>query len=210
MPLFDSIGDEELLRMLTCLGARIEEFNKKEVIFSEGGEAKHIGIVLRGSVQVQRDDYFGNRSILSESYPAELFAESFACAELDEMPVTVVANEPSTVMLIECAHILHTCHNGCGFHHRLIFNLMRDLATKNIDCHNKMEITSKRTTRDKLLSYLEIKAKQSGSSSFDIPFDRQELADYLEVDRSGLSAEIGKMRREGLIDACKNHFKLLV
>lgn len=210
VPLFESIDQEELFRMLRCLGARIERYNKKDVIFAEGGTAKYIGIVLEGSVQLLRDDYFGNRSILAESYPSELFAEAFACAELEELPVTVVANEPTAVMLIECSHILHTCHNSCSFHHRLIFNLMRDLATKNIDCHNKMEITSKRTTREKLLAYLEIKARQNGSYSFDIPFDRQELADYLEVDRSGLSAEIGKMKREGLIEAERSHFKLLV
>ena len=210
VPLFESIAEEELLRMLTCLGSRIEDFKKKTVIFPEGGHAKYIGIVLRGSVQILRDDYFGNRSILSESYPAELFAEAFACAELDELPVTVIANEPTTVMLIECSHIIHTCPNGCAFHHRLIFNLMRDLATKNIDCHNKMEITSKRTTREKLLAYLEIKAKQAGKQSFEIPFNRQELADYLEVDRSGLSSEIGKMKRDGIIEADKNRFKLLI
>ncbi len=210
VPLFDSIDNKELLRMLGCLGAKIEVYDKKQTVFAAGGTAKYIGIVLDGSVQTLRDDYYGNRSILAESYPSELFAEAFACAELRELPVTVIASEPTTVMLIECAHILHTCHKGCDFHHRLIFNLMRDLATKNIDCHNKMEITSKRTTREKLLAYLEIKAKQVGSPSFEIPFDRQELADYLEVDRSGLSAEIGKMKRDGLIEAEKRRFTLLV
>ena len=210
VPLFSGIEDEELTRMLCCLGAKIKSFDKKSTVFSEGDTAKFIGIVLEGSVMIYRDDYLGNRSILGESYEGELFAESFACAELDELPVAVVTNEKSAVMLIECAHILHTCHNGCSFHHRLIFNLMRDLATKNIDYHTKLEIISKRTTREKLLAYLEIKAKQSGSPAFEIPFDRQELADYLEVERSGLSSEIGKMKKEGIIDAYKNHFKLLV
>ena len=113
------------------------------------------------------------------------------------------------VMLIEADHILHTCNNNCGFHQQLIFNLMKDLATKTIVFHQRIEITSKRSTREKLMTYLMMRAKEAGSNAFEIPFDRQELADYLEVDRSGLSAEIGKLRREGVLDSEKNFFKLL-
>ena len=208
-PLFCDIGEEDLLRMLTCLGARVESFDKKYTVFSEGTRARYVGILLSGAVQVVRIDYYGNRSIISEVSPSELFCEEFACVDAESIPVTVVANEPSEVMLIECSHILHTCQNGCGFHHRLIYNLMRSLAEKNIDFHNRAEVIAKRTTREKLLCYLYLIAKERGKSSFDIPFDRQELADYLEVDRSGLSVEIGKLKREGVIDNWKNHFKLL-
>ena len=113
-------------------------------------------------------------------------------------------------MLIDCSHILHTCANNCGFHQQLIFNLMKDLATKTILFHQRIEITSKRSTREKLLTYLAMQAKRVGSNSFDIAFDRQELADFLEVDRSGLSAEISKLRREGILESTKNHFELLM
>ena len=140
---------------------------------------------------------------------SEVFGEAFACAEVASVPVTVTAEEPSEIMLIECSHILHTCNNNCGFHQRLIFNLMKDLAEKTLTFHQRIEVTSKRTTREKLLSYLFIMSKKKNKKSFDIPFDRQELADYLEVDRSGLSAEISKLKREGLIDCRKNHFILL-
>ncbi|MBQ8747128.1 MAG: Crp/Fnr family transcriptional regulator [Clostridia bacterium] len=208
-PLFSGIEEENLLRMLTCLGARVESFDKKYTVIAEGNPAKYIGIVLTGSVQIVRIDYFGNRSILSEIYPSELFGEAFACAEVDAIPVTVIANEPSEIMLIECAHILHTCENNCGFHQQLIFNLMKDLATKTILFHQKMEITSKRSTREKLMTYLMMYAKKVNASRFEIPFDRQELADYLEVDRSGLSAEISKLRREGILESEKNTFELL-
>ena len=208
-PLFDGIGDDELLRMLTCLGARIEGYDKKYTIFAEGSSAKYIGIVLSGSVQMIRFDYYGNKSILSTAFPTEMFAEEFACAETEAIPVTVVASEESEIMLIDCSHILHTCHNNCGFHQQLIFNLMKDLASKTILFHQKIEITSKRTTRDKLLAYLMLEAKRANSNSFDISFDRQELADYLDVDRSGLSAEISKMKKEGIIDNVKNHFVIL-
>ena len=208
-PLFDGIEEENILRMISCLGAKIETFDKKYTIFAEGYPAKIIGIVLSGSVQIARVDYYGNRSILSEAYPSELFAEDFVCAETKSLPVNVIANEPSQIMLIDGSHILHTCSNNCTFHQQMIFNLMKDLATKTIQLHHRTEIISKRTTREKLLAYLDIQAKKTGSNSFTIPFDRQDLADYLEVDRSGLSAEISKLRKEGVLEAEKGRFTLL-
>jgi CRP-like cAMP-binding protein len=141
--------------------------------------------------------------------PSEVFAEAFACAEVSSIPVTVTAWELSEIMLIDCSHILHVCENGCAFHQQLIYNLMKDLAKKTILFHQRIEITSKRTTREKLLTYLTLQAKNTGKNHFEIPFDRQGLADYLEVERSGLSAEIGKMTREGLIYSKKNYFELL-
>jgi len=208
-PLFSTIEDDSLLRMLVCLGAKVEFFDKKYTILGEGTPAKYIGIVLSGSAQIAQVDYFGNRSILSEIGPSEVFAEAFACAEINELPVSVIANEPSEIMLIDCSHILHTCQNHCGFHQQLIYNLMKDLAANTLLFHQRIEITSKRSTRDKLMTYLLMQAKKVDSNSFDIPFDRQELADYLEVDRSGLSAEIGKLKKERVIDSYKNHFVLL-
>ena len=208
-PLFDNIDDKSLLRMLSCLGARIVQFDKKNTVISQGSKAEYIGIVLSGSVQTVSLDYNGNRSIISVSAPCELFGEAFACAELSSMPVSVVANDDSEVMLIDCSHVLHTCHNNCGFHQQLIYNLMKELATKTLAYHERVEVTSKRTTREKLMTYLLMEKHKAGASSFDIPYDRQELADYLEVDRSGLSAEIGKLKKEGLIDCTKNHFTVL-
>ena len=208
-PLFFGIEDENLIRMLNCLGAKTERFDKKYTIFAEGSPAKYIGIVLSGSAQIIQVDYYGNRSILGEIETSQVFAEAFACAAVSSLPVSVIANEPCEIMLVDCGHILHTCSNNCGFHQQLIYNLMKDLATKTIMFHQRMEVTSKRSTREKLLSYLMLQAKKAESNSFDIPFDRQELADYLEVDRSGLSAEISKMKKEGIIDCTKNKFELL-
>ncbi len=208
-PLFEGIADENLLRMLTCLGARVEFFDKKFTVIAEGNPAKFIGIVLSGGVQMTNTDFYGNRSIVAISQQGEMFAEAFACAEVESMPISVIATEPSQIMLINCSHILHTCENNCGFHQQLIFNLMKSLAVKNIRFHQKIEVTSKRSTREKLLAYLMMCEKEAGSSGFDIPFDRQELADYLGVERSGLSAEIGKLKKEGIIDTDKKHFELL-
>lgn len=208
-PLFKQIEKESLIKMLDCLGARVEFFDKKYTIIAEGIPAKYIGIILSGSAQIVRIDYYGNRSILSKLEPSEVFGEAFACAKVSSIPVTVIADTPCEVMLIDCSHILHTCSNNCGFHQQLIFNLMKELATKTLVFHQKLEITSKRSTREKLMAYLMLQAKKAESNSFNIPFDRQELADYLEVDRSGLSAEISKLRNEGVLESHRKHFELL-
>ncbi len=208
-PLFFEISDENLINMLSCLGARVEKFDKKYTVFAEGSQAKFIGIVLSGSVQIIQNDYYGNRNILSDVSSGELFAEAFACASVLSLPVSVIANEPSEIMFIDCSHILHTCQNGCTFHHKLIYNLMKDLAMKTIMFHQKIEITSKRTTRDKLMTYLLFYAKKAGKNEFTIPYNRQELADYLEVDRSGLSSEISKLQKEGVLKSNRNNFKIL-
>jgi len=208
-PLFFGIDGEDILRMLHCLGAKVDNFDKKYTIFREGTPAKYVGIVLSGEAQITQNDYFGNRTILSNIKPPELFAEAFAAAGVTSMPVSVIATEQSEIMFIDCAHILNTCKNGCSFHHQLIYNLMKDLADKSIMFHQKIDIISKRTTREKLLSYLMACSKKAGKKSFTIPFDRQELADYLGVDRSGLSVEISKLRNEGILESRKNYFKLL-
>lgn len=208
-PLFDDIADADLIALLSCLKARVQSFDKKYTVVAEGNPARYIGIVLSGSVQIVRIDYFGDRSIVARAETSEMFGEAFACAELTSVPVTVIANEPCEIMLLDCSHLLHTCSNHCEFHQRLIFNLMKDLATKNIMFYQKIEITSRRSTREKLMAYLMFQAKRAQSNSFDIPFDRQALADYLEVDRSGLSAEISKLRAEGILESNKKHFELL-
>ncbi len=208
-PLFQDIETGNLHIMLHCLGAKTEVFDKKYTVLAEGSPAKYIGIVLSGSLQITQVDYFGNRTIVSNVEPGELFAESFACAETRALPISIIANELSEVMLIDCEHILHTCENNCGFHQQLIFNLMKGLALKNIQFHQKIGITSKRSTREKLLAYLDLQSRKAGSRQFDIPFDRQELADYLEVERSGLSAEISKLRKEGILRCERSRFELL-
>ena len=207
--LFDGVEDQHLITMLSCLGAKRASFDKKYTIFAEGAPAGYIGLLLSGSAQIIHHDYYGNRSIVSGVVPGELFGEAFACADVQVLPVSVVANEPCEVLLIDRAHVLHTCSNGCEFHRRMIYNLMRDLARKNIMVYSKLEITGKRSTREKILAYLAYMEQQTGKTEFDIPFDRQELADYLEVDRSGLSAELSKLRHEGVIECRKNHFVLL-
>ena len=207
-PLFYGIEENEIIKMLSCLGMRLESFEKKQTIFSKGSFAKCIGVVLTGSVQVSSVDYCGNRNILSVLEPSAVFGEEFACAEKN-IPVSIIADEDSDILFIDCNSVLHTCSNHCAFHQQLIFNLMKDLAEKTVIFHERIEVTSKRTTREKLMAYLMLTAEKKGKKNFNIPFDRQELADYLEVDRSGLSAEIGKMTKEGIIKCRKNYIEIL-
>lgn len=208
-PLFNDITDADLNLLLPCLGAKVIAFDKKYTIFAEGTPARHIGVLLSGSAQILQIDYYGNRSILSEVRPSEMFGESFACADMTVSPVSVIANEPCEVMLIDCSRILHACTCACGFHQQMIFNLMKNIARKNIQFHQTVDILSRHSTREKLLAYLMFYAKKEGSSKFEIPFDRQELADYLKVDRSGLSAEISKLRKEGVLLSNRKTFELL-
>ena len=207
--LFRGVREEELEGLLGCLGARERAYEKGQVILAEGDKADRMGLLLEGSAQVIREDYDGNRSIVTWLGPGDLFAEAFACAGLAAMPVSVVAAEDSRALLVEAHRIFHTCSHACAFHQQLIFNLMKILADKNLMCNRKIEMISRRTTREKLMTYLKLEAKRKGSASFCIPFSRQELADYLEVDRSGLSAEISKLRREGVLECSRNHFELL-
>ena len=208
-PLFDGIRMEDLPGMLGCLGAKRIAAAKHQPIFREGDAATHVGIVLTGAVQLIREDYYGNRSIVAHIGPAELFGETYACAGIAALPVSIVADEDSQVLLIDCRRITFSCTNACVFHSRIIFNLLRLVANNNLVFDQKIQITSKRSTREKLMAYLLNQAKLQNANEFTIPYDRQELADYLEVDRSGLSAEISKLRREGVLESEKNRFKLL-
>lgn len=208
-PLFSGIDETELLSLLECLGGTPRACPKGAAIFSEGDRPTHLGVVLEGEVRITRTDYYGNRSIVAAVGVPHVFGETFACAEVEALPVDVTAATDCTVLLIGVDRVLNPCCGGCSFHNRLIYNLMKQTAAKNLIFHRKLEITAKRTTRDKLMTYLLMTAKEQGTNSFAIPYDRQELADYLEVDRSGLSAEISKLRREGVLTAEKSRFTLL-
>ena len=208
-PLFAGIEEEELTAMFGCFGAKPQKFEKGEAILSEGDPVRWIGVVLSGTVQIVQVDYYGNRSMMAKLGPADIFAEAFACAGVKEMPVDAVAAETTEVLLIDAGRMLQPCSAQCSFHQRLIRNLLKVVASKNLALRQKIEITSQRSTREKLMAYLLLQAKRAGKDSFSIAYDRQELADFLEVDRSGLSAEISKLRKEGKLICRKNHFQLL-
>lgn len=207
-PLFEGIERKDYSVMLGCLGARVMGFGKNQQIFAEGEEAIYIGIVLTGAVQIVKEDYYGNRSIVDRIEPGELFGESFACVG-EPLPVNVVAEESCEIMLLGSRRISTSCAKACGFHSKLIFNLLKVVSRRNLVFNRKLEILSKRTTREKLMTYLMHEAKRQGSRDFAIPFDRQALADYLGVERSAMSAEISKLQRDGVLATTRNQFRLL-
>lgn len=208
-PLFKGVQREDISGILKCLEVKIKEYRKGETVFLQGDTINFFGVVLEGSIQIIRNDYYGNRSIVTTAMPSQLFAETFAFAKASAVPLSAWACVDSTVMLIDPEKIIGQCSRACTFHSRIISNLIKVMAGKNLEINKKLEIVSKRTTRDKLMTYLFLTSQELGTKSFTVPLNRQELADYLEVDRSGLSAEIGKLKKEGKLFCHRNEFTVL-
>jgi CRP-like cAMP-binding protein len=168
-----------------------------------------LGVVLEGSVQIVKDDFYGNRSILTYAEPGELFGEAFACGDVEKMPVSGYATKVSKILMLSCKKMLTVCSSACSFHNRLIKNLLTVVANRNLNLSQKISVMSHKTTKEKLIAYLSEEAKRQNSSEFSIPFNRQQLADFLSVDRSAMSNELCKMRDEGLLEFERSAFKLL-
>ena len=196
--------------MLACLRAEKKDFPKDAFLMRTGDTAESIGLVLSGSVLVIQEDIWGNRNILSKAGAGQTFAAAYACAPGSIMNVSVAAETPVTAMFLNVKRVLNVCPSACAHHSRMIRNLLGELAEKNLRFSEKLSHMGQRTTRAKLMSYFSAEAQRLGKYEFDIPFSRQQLADYLAVERSGLSLELGKMHREGLLDFHKSHFVLKV
>ena len=208
-PIFAGISREELVSMLQCLNARVTPVSKGSPVFLEGDPAGFIGIVLEGSVRIVRDDYYGQRTLLALAEPGDIFAEAYACAGVDTMPVSGYAAADSRVLLLQSRKMLTVCTNACGFHNRLVQNLLQVVSQKNLLLSSKIRFMSQKTTRDKLMAYLLDQAKGRGSAEFTISLDRQGLADFLGVERSAMSAELSKLRRDGILETTGSHFRIL-
>ena len=209
-PLFSGISAEEASAMLSCLQAENKDFPKEAFLLHAGDTAESIGLILSGSILVIQEDIWGNRNILSKAGPGQTFAAAYACAPGSVLNVSVVAETAVTVLYLNIKRVLHVCSSACAHHSHIIRNLLGELAEKNLRFSEKLTHMGQRTTRAKLMSYFSAEAQRLGKYEFDIPFSRQQLADYLAVERSGLSLELGKMRDEGLLDFHKNHFVLKV
>lgn len=207
--LFSGVGEEDISSLLSCLGARKKEYKKGEYILREGEHISDIFILVEGKIHIQKDDYWGNRSILSVISVGEMFGEGYAAPESGALLNDVVAVEDSSVIFFDVKRILTTCSSACRFHNMIVQNMFFAISDKNRKLVQKLGHMSGRTTRAKLISYLSEEAKRQGSSVFTIPFNRQQLADYLCVDRSAMSNELCKMRDEGMIKFEKSRFELL-
>lgn len=209
-PLFSGVTETELVSVLACLNAEKTSFPKEAYLMHTGDTAEAIGLVLSGSVLIVQEDIWGNRQILSKAGSGQTFAAAFACAPGAVLNVSVVAETPVTVMFLNVKRILTMCTAACSHHSRIIRNLLGEMAGKNLMLGEKVSHMGQRTTRAKLMSYLSAQAQKHGAYEFDIPFSRQQLADYLAVERSGLSVELCKMRDAGLLEFHKSHFVLKV
>lgn len=209
-PLFSGVSEAELTAMLACLKAEKKDFPKEAFVLRAGDTAESIGLVLTGTVLVIQEDIWGNRNILSKAGLGQTFAAAYACAPGSRLNVSVVAETPVTVLFLNVKRILTVCPSACSYHSRIIRNLLGELAGKNLQFSEKLTHVGQRSTRSKIMSYLSAEALRLGTYELDIPFSRQQLADYLGVERSGLSQELGKMKKDGLLDYHKSHFVLKV
>lgn len=206
--LFRGIREEELQALLPCLNAHEKRFDKDEVIYRAGDTVSEIGLVESGSVNILVNFYWGGSHIFGHVAVGQLFAETYAAIPGKELLVDVVAAEKCEVLFLNLDKLLTTCQSGCSFHNRIIHNLIRISAGKNLALSERMMHTAPKSIRERLLSYLSEQAVEHGSAHFTIPFSRQQLADYLGVDRSALSNELSKMQRDGLLSFRKSEFTL--
>lgn len=206
VPLFGGLSDDEILCALDHISAKIRICHDDEVIMQVGEKAEWLGIVLNGEVHIVSEDFYGNRNIIANVCSGEMFGEAFACAGTLSLPVSVYSHGYSEIILADCKKIIDVSSSGGSFHGKMAFNMITVLARKNILLNSKIGFITKRTTREKLLAYLSSMALKNNSGEFDIPFDRQQLADFLSVDRSAMSAELCKLRDDGLIKFHKSHF----
>lgn len=207
--MFSGIGVEEIESLLSCLSARLCEYGKGEYVIREGEHLSDILVLVEGNLHIQKDDYWGNRSILGHISAGEMFGEAYVAPDSGAVLNDVVATEKSKVIFFNVKRILTTCSSACRFHSLVVQNMFFAISDKNRKLVQKLGHMSKRSTREKLISYLSEEAKRQNSPRFTIPFNRQQLADFLSVDRSAMSNELCKMRDEGLIEFDKSSFVLL-
>ena len=207
-PFFQGMSEEELLSVLQCVNAVVQHKKKEEYIFRVGDSTESMGLVLRGSVLVLQEDLWGHRNIIHRIGPGEYFAEPFAATAGSVLNVSVVADEDSEIMLLNMERFLKTCPHACAHHSRMVRNLVSVMARRVLDLNEKLTHIAKRSTREKLLSYLSAESMRQGKLSFTIPYDRQQLADYLSVERAAMSVELSKLQKEGLLKTNRNHFEL--
>ena len=207
--LFSGVTHTEITTMENCLQAKLLTFQKGEYVLHEGEHLDRISVLVKGKLLVQHDDYWGNRNIIHAIHVGELFGEAYVSPESGAFPNDVIAVEDSVVISFDVKRILTVCSTACRFHSMVVQNLFFAISEKSRALMQKIGHVSKRSTRAKLLSYLSDEARKHNTGHFTIPFTRQQLADYLCVDRSAMSNELCKMRDEGLLEFDRNEFTLL-
>lgn len=208
-PLFSEINKEEIRKLFYCMDAKIESYEEGVFFRTEGVPLDFICIILSGEVQIQQHDYDGNRTIAASFTAGEMLGEPYACLGIEVLPVDLYVSKDSTLIILDKERLLAPCGNICLFHHTFIKNVFRGMAKKYLNLHRKVRFMAQKTTKEKLMAYLKAMSSDVKSLEFTIPFDRQELADYLGVERSALSSEISKLQKEGVLISKRSYFKLL-
>ena len=206
--LFQGIREHEIEAMLTCLSAEERTYGKNAYIYRAGDVTGRLGVVMEGAVNIIKDDVWGNRKIIENIGGGQIFGETYACLKGEPLMVDVQASERSRILFMDVNRILTTCSSSCDFHNRLIRSLMYVLAGKNLMLTKKMDIITPKSLRERVMVYLSQESVKQGSRTITVPFNRQQMADYLSVDRSALSAELSRMQRDGVISYEKNRFTI--
>jgi CRP-like cAMP-binding protein len=207
--LFEGVEESEIEAMSKCLNVTKSRYSKGEYIYRCGECMDSVFVILSGNIQILKEDYWGNRAILAEKGRYEVIGTGYACANGERLDVSIMASEQSEVVFLEVGKVARTCPSSCEFHSRVIMNLLCILATDSLNLNGRLDRMAKRTTRDKISAFLSDHARKAGSNEFFITMNRQQMADHLGVDRSAMSSELGKMKKDGIIDFDKNHFILL-
>lgn len=208
-PLFTGIKKADMKAMLGCLGSFEKSYHKGEYIFLEQDSVKCVGIMLSGTVDIIKEDIWGNKTIMLRIKEKQLFGETFACSDDPLASVTYCAASDCKILFLQFERIINSCTRSCVFHHRMIENMVKLIADKNKELLEKIGIVSKKNLREKIMGYLSQQAQNHGSNRFEIPLGRVELAEYLCADRSALTRELSNMKSDGIIDYHKNFFEIL-
>jgi len=207
LPVFQGLTEQELHDLEEIGAIRRQNFHKHVTVFHVGGIVHEIGIVLEGSVLIENNDLWGNKSILSRVEKGQVFAESYAFHDVPLM-VDAIADEDSLILFLDVQRLMEEQNAQATWYCKMLKNLLLISTKKNRNLSNRIFCTTAKTVRGRLAAFFSEQAAKAGSNTFDIPFNRQQMADYLNLDRSALSKELGKMREEGLLTFHKNHFSI--
>lgn len=215
-PLFTQIRPEDYPHLLSCVNATEKQYRCDEYLWLNGDHITSLGIVLSGSLEISKENAAGQKHILDFVAPGQIFAEGIICTKDKISPVSVLSREASRILFLPFDKVIHPCGHSCGFHYRLTQNMITILGEKNKMLSRKIELLTLKGMREKLATYLlyeEIRFQRDSSSknshSFTITPNRNELADYLNVSRSSMCRELGRMKEEGIIDYYQNTFRIL-
>ncbi len=205
--LFNGISDKELLLALKCLEGEIVSYDKGQTVIKEGSLSDRFGLLIEGLLQSTQYDLEGNRSIIQTIEPLQIFNENY-CYVNEKSPVNIETIESSKILFLKSHISSKLLPAVCSIKNILLNNLFIIQTHKNVELTKKLECMSKRTTREKLMAYLKLESLKQGTRKFDIRLDRQQLADYLGIERSAMSAELSKMVKEHLIKTNRSHFEI--